>query len=193
MTTTDSVSAQPKARMTSKELAQQVAEAAGVDPDLLCMSYFFVDARDAVWEVNKPSPLPNSKDSLIIFSIFRGAGGFAHIYAVPVKEGAPYTRFVVSSVSKSLFGESMGLEVFRGLVTEELRALDKQVNAADVEREDILAYLKTLPGDYPVAEIVSDIEELVHHETIEEDDPDPVEPEQASPTAGVEAPASTAS
>jgi hypothetical protein len=180
MTTTDAVKEPPHAaKMTSKELAEQIAEGVGVDPDLLALAYVFIDTQKRVWKLNEPCPLPQMSDTLVVFSIFRDKGE-ARIYAAPLKEGTPYTRFVLGTEASSLFAESMGLDVFRGLVGEELRALDSKINAADVERETVIDYLRTLPGDYPMAELISDLEELAHHEVTEEDDGEPAkEPEPA--------------
>lgn len=182
MATTDTLKESTHAaKMTSKQLAEQIAEGVGVDPDLLALSHIFIDTKGTVWRLNDPCPLPKMADALVIFSIFRGKGE-ARVYAAPLKEGTPYTRFIVGTEASSLFGESMGLEVFKSLVGEELRALDSQINAADVERESVIDYLRTLPGDYPMAELISDIEELAHHETPEGDYGNEAEPEKEPET-----------
>jgi hypothetical protein len=194
MATTDALKEPTHAaKMTSKQLAEQIAEGVHVDPDVLALAYVYIDARGTVWKLNDPCPLPQMSASLVIFSIFRGKDE-ARIYAAPMKEGTPYTRFIHSTAAPSCFVESMGLEVFKSLVGEELRALDSQINAADVEREIVIDYLRTLPGDYPMAELISDIEELAHHETVEEDEGDEGGPaketETTAPSAESSAPPS---
>lgn len=123
-------------------------------------------------------------DGVLIFEMFEDEDEL-RVYAMPTKtkDGKPANAMVRYRINKAcslpVYGaEMMPLETWMNLIAEEWQALDADINVAEVavevERDAVLAYLRSVPADYLVKDAADDIEEELH--LVEVDETDESEP-----------------
>lgn len=181
----DIKSAETKTEMTAQELALEVSRLADVNPQSLPNTFLFVDPGNSQWTHGKPPPLPSYAKTLSIFAMFHDDAN-VRVYCAPVVKEVPYTRFVISKQARSLVAETMLLDIFKESVADELRIANGDAHGAELERDSIVEYLKTLPGDYPLSEAIEDIDAEVHNEAVDDEGEVDGAPPAAAPPVNID-------
>lgn len=166
-------------QITAKELAEQITAMAEVHARTLPNTFFFIDAGKAVWTHGKPVPLPSYQKSLVIFAMFH-EDDEVRIYCAPVVPDVGYTCFILSRMAQTLVADTMTLDVFKTAVADEIRRSAGVTHGAELEKELVLNYLGGLPNDYPLSEILEDIDADVHRQAVDDEEPET----DAAPTNG---------
>jgi hypothetical protein len=87
------------------------------------------------------------------------------VYAVAAKNSVMQcVRYkIVKACPVPTFGyDEMLFETWTDAIVEEWQVIDSDVNAAEVEREAVVEYLKAMPDDYRVKDAAEDVEEGLH-------------------------------
>jgi hypothetical protein len=148
-----------------------------------------IDAeKNAMWDsATKPIIFSRGKahplnDALVIWEIFQDEEEL-RVYTVP-KEGAfvKLARYRMSKSQPNFGVESMVPDTWISAVAAEWQAIDGEENPADNEREAVIDYMKAMPKDYSITDLIDDIEEELHLVETGESDEDPEETEETEDT-----------
>jgi hypothetical protein len=167
--------------------------------------------------IHRSKPWPNNPQHFVV-EIFHDTDE-VRVYAVPTAAAAASgavptpagTRFTIrkSSERPAYAVDVLWIEDFVEAICNELEAVDNDDNPEDagreLEREQVIAYCKTMPEGYRMADLIADFEDGTHlnievpddeeeeeeEEEDETDDPEPVAASngQASPSAAATEPA----